>query len=123
MTDLDALRAELKALLASWEYAFAMVTAAPSATTRLTPPSAGVRRTCALASPSTADSARHLGTGLPTPCCGRSALFGAARDAGTLCAMPRTVLIVDDHAASARAAPAVLEAEGFHVIAESASGS
>ena len=24
MTDLDALRAELKALLASWEYAFAM---------------------------------------------------------------------------------------------------
>jgi DNA-binding NarL/FixJ family response regulator len=36
--------------------------------------------------------------------------------------MPRTVLIVDDHEGFRRAARAVLEAEGFEVIAESATG-
>jgi DNA-binding NarL/FixJ family response regulator len=37
--------------------------------------------------------------------------------------MPRTVLIVDDHAGFRRAARAVLEAEGFVVVAESETGS
>jgi DNA-binding NarL/FixJ family response regulator len=36
--------------------------------------------------------------------------------------MPSTVLIVDDHAGFRRAARALLEAEGFDVIAESATG-
>ena len=36
--------------------------------------------------------------------------------------MPPTVLIVDDHAGFRRAARAVLEAEGFDVIAESSTG-
>ena len=36
--------------------------------------------------------------------------------------MPRTVLIVDDHAGFRRAARTVLEAEGFDIVAESASG-
>jgi DNA-binding NarL/FixJ family response regulator len=36
--------------------------------------------------------------------------------------MPRTVLIVDDHPAFRRAARAILEAEGFDVVAESATG-
>ena len=36
--------------------------------------------------------------------------------------MPVTVLIVDDHAGFRRAARAVLEAEGYEVIAESATG-
>jgi DNA-binding NarL/FixJ family response regulator len=36
--------------------------------------------------------------------------------------MPSTVLIVDDHAGFRRAARALLEAEGFEVIAESATG-
>lgn len=36
--------------------------------------------------------------------------------------MPQTVLIVDDHAGFRRAARAVLEAEGFDVVAESATG-
>jgi DNA-binding NarL/FixJ family response regulator len=40
-----------------------------------------------------------------------------------LSAMPVTVLIVDDHAGFRRAARAVLEADGFHVVAESATGS
>ena len=37
--------------------------------------------------------------------------------------MPATVLIVDDHAGFRRAARALLEAEGYEVIAESATGS
>jgi DNA-binding NarL/FixJ family response regulator len=36
--------------------------------------------------------------------------------------MASTVLIVDDHAGFRRAARALLEAEGYHVIAESATG-
>jgi DNA-binding NarL/FixJ family response regulator len=36
--------------------------------------------------------------------------------------MPTTVLIVDDHAGFRRAARALLEAEGYDVIAESATG-
>jgi DNA-binding NarL/FixJ family response regulator len=36
--------------------------------------------------------------------------------------MPPTVLIVDDHAGFRRAARALLEAEGFEVVAESATG-
>jgi DNA-binding NarL/FixJ family response regulator len=36
--------------------------------------------------------------------------------------MPSTVLIVDDHAGFRRAARALLEAEGYDVIAESATG-
>jgi DNA-binding NarL/FixJ family response regulator len=36
--------------------------------------------------------------------------------------MPSTVLIVDDHAGFRRAARALLEAEGYEVIAESATG-
>ena len=36
--------------------------------------------------------------------------------------MPLTVLIVDDHAGFRRAARALLEAEGYHVVAESATG-
>jgi DNA-binding NarL/FixJ family response regulator len=36
--------------------------------------------------------------------------------------MPQTVLIVDDHAGFRRAARAILEAEGYEVIAESATG-
>jgi|SRR5829696_847189 len=36
--------------------------------------------------------------------------------------MPSTVLIVDDHARFRRAAQALLEAEGYEVIAESATG-
>jgi DNA-binding NarL/FixJ family response regulator len=36
--------------------------------------------------------------------------------------MPETVLIVDDHAGFRRAARAILEAEGYAVIAESATG-
>jgi DNA-binding NarL/FixJ family response regulator len=36
--------------------------------------------------------------------------------------MPETVLIVDDHAGFRRAARAILEAEGYEVIAESATG-
>jgi DNA-binding NarL/FixJ family response regulator len=36
--------------------------------------------------------------------------------------MPSTVLIVDDHAGFRRAARALLEAEGYQVIAESATG-
>ena len=36
--------------------------------------------------------------------------------------MPQTVLIVDDHAGFRRAARAVLEAEGYDVIAESSTG-
>jgi DNA-binding NarL/FixJ family response regulator len=36
--------------------------------------------------------------------------------------MPATVLIVDDHAGFRRAARALLEAEGYQVIAESATG-
>ena len=37
--------------------------------------------------------------------------------------MPATVLIVDDHAGFRRAARALLEAEGYDVVAESATGS
>ena len=36
--------------------------------------------------------------------------------------MPQTVLIVDDHAGFRRAARAILEADGYLVIAESATG-
>jgi DNA-binding NarL/FixJ family response regulator len=36
--------------------------------------------------------------------------------------MPKTVLIVDDHAGFRRAARAILEAEGYDVVAESATG-
>jgi DNA-binding NarL/FixJ family response regulator len=36
--------------------------------------------------------------------------------------MPRTILIVDDHAGFRRAARAILEADGFDVVAESATG-
>jgi DNA-binding NarL/FixJ family response regulator len=36
--------------------------------------------------------------------------------------MPPTVLIVDDHAGFRRAARAILEAEGYRVVAESATG-
>jgi DNA-binding NarL/FixJ family response regulator len=36
--------------------------------------------------------------------------------------MPQTVLIVDDHAGFRRAARAILEAEGYEVVAESATG-
>ena len=36
--------------------------------------------------------------------------------------MPQTVLIVDDHAGFRRAARAILEAEGYTVVAESATG-
>lgn len=36
--------------------------------------------------------------------------------------MPRTVLIVDDHAGFRRAAREMLEAEGFDVVGESATG-
>lgn len=36
--------------------------------------------------------------------------------------MPPTVLIVDDHAGFRRAARAILEAEGFDVVGESATG-
>jgi len=36
--------------------------------------------------------------------------------------MPETVLIVDDHAGFRRAARAILEAEGYDVVAESATG-
>jgi len=36
--------------------------------------------------------------------------------------MPQTVLIVDDHAGFRRAARAVLEAEGYAVVGESATG-
>jgi DNA-binding NarL/FixJ family response regulator len=36
--------------------------------------------------------------------------------------MPQTVLIVDDHAGFRRAARALLEAEGFEVVGESATG-
>jgi DNA-binding NarL/FixJ family response regulator len=36
--------------------------------------------------------------------------------------MPSTVLIVDDHAGFRRAARALLEAEGYQVVAESATG-
>jgi DNA-binding NarL/FixJ family response regulator len=41
---------------------------------------------------------------------------------GIVLVMPGTVLIVDDHAGFRRAARAVLEAEGYDVIAESATG-
>jgi DNA-binding NarL/FixJ family response regulator len=41
---------------------------------------------------------------------------------GILILVPQTVLIVDDHAGFRRAARALLEAEGFEVIAESATG-
>jgi DNA-binding NarL/FixJ family response regulator len=43
-------------------------------------------------------------------------------DAGTLEDMPPTVLIVDDHAGFRRAARVMLEAEGFRVVGESATG-
>jgi DNA-binding NarL/FixJ family response regulator len=36
--------------------------------------------------------------------------------------MPQTVLIVDDHAGFRRAARAILEAEGYEVVGESATG-
>lgn len=36
--------------------------------------------------------------------------------------MPKTILIVDDHAGFRRAARAILEAEGYVVVAESATG-
>jgi DNA-binding NarL/FixJ family response regulator len=42
--------------------------------------------------------------------------------AGILMLVPQTVLIVDDHAGFRRAARALLEAEGYEVIAESATG-
>lgn len=42
--------------------------------------------------------------------------------AGILSAMSQTVLIVDDHAGFRQAARLLLEAEGFRVIGESASG-
>jgi DNA-binding NarL/FixJ family response regulator len=42
--------------------------------------------------------------------------------AGTVSVMPPTVLIVDDHAGFRRAARAVLEAEGYEVVGESATG-
>ena len=41
---------------------------------------------------------------------------------GKLCPVPQTVLIVDDHAGFRHAARALLEADGFDVIGESATG-
>jgi DNA-binding NarL/FixJ family response regulator len=48
--------------------------------------------------------------------------FSGRPEAGTLASMPQTVLIVDDHAGFRLAARAVLEADGFAVVAESATG-
>jgi DNA-binding NarL/FixJ family response regulator len=44
------------------------------------------------------------------------------RDPGILSLMPPTVLIVDDHAGYRSAARALLEAEGFEVVGEGATG-
>jgi DNA-binding NarL/FixJ family response regulator len=58
---------------------------------------------------------------LPNPVRGVTALLSLA-DPGHLVGVPQTVLIVDDHAGFRHAARALLEAEGFDVIGESASG-
>jgi DNA-binding NarL/FixJ family response regulator len=52
---------------------------------------------------------------------GVTALFGNA-DLGHLVGVPQTVLIIDDHAGFRHAARALLEADGFDVIGESATG-
>jgi DNA-binding NarL/FixJ family response regulator len=52
---------------------------------------------------------------------GATALLGA-RDLGQIVLVPQTVLIVDDHAGFRHAARALLEADGFHVVGESATG-
>jgi DNA-binding NarL/FixJ family response regulator len=46
----------------------------------------------------------------------------ATADPGKVSLVPLTVLIVDDHAGFRRAARAILEADGYMVIAESATG-
>jgi DNA-binding NarL/FixJ family response regulator len=48
--------------------------------------------------------------------------FSPRPDMGTVSGMAQTVLIVDDHAGFRRAARAILEAEGYDVVAESATG-
>jgi DNA-binding NarL/FixJ family response regulator len=48
--------------------------------------------------------------------------FSHGPEAGNLDAMAQTVLIVDDHAGFRFAARAILEAEGFEVVAESETG-
>ena len=58
---------------------------------------------------------------LPNPATGATALFGAPH-LGHLVGVPQTVLIVDDHAGFRQAARALLEADGFDVIGESATG-
>jgi DNA-binding NarL/FixJ family response regulator len=60
---------------------------------------------------------RRLSTGES----GASALFAGA-ESGQPVSMPQTVLIVDDHAGFRRVARAILEADGYLVIAESATG-
>jgi CheY-like chemotaxis protein len=52
---------------------------------------------------------------------GATALFAGA-DAGHAVSVALTVLIVDDHAGFRRAARALLEAEGYEVVGESATG-
>lgn len=59
--------------------------------------------------------------GLPPPSEGVARLSRPPAS-GTVSAMPETVLIVDDHAGFRRAARAILEAEGYDVVAESATG-
>jgi len=58
---------------------------------------------------------------LPNFPTGGTALL-SPRDVGHLVGVPQTVLIVDDHAGFRLAARALLEAEGFDVIGESATG-
>ncbi|HEX6023891.1 MAG TPA: response regulator transcription factor [Solirubrobacter sp.] len=58
---------------------------------------------------------------LANPSTGVTALFGAA-DLGHIVGVPQTVLIVDDHPGFRQAARALLEADGFKVIGESATG-
>jgi CheY-like chemotaxis protein len=53
---------------------------------------------------------------------GEVAHFSRRPDVGNLSAMAQTVLIVDDHAGFRLAARAVLEADGYDVVAESATG-
>ena len=53
---------------------------------------------------------------------GRYRAFERRAISGTLSVMPQTVLIVDDHAGFRHAARALLEAEGFDVVGESATG-
>jgi DNA-binding NarL/FixJ family response regulator len=58
---------------------------------------------------------------LPVPATGGTALLSTV-ELGQIVPVPQTVLIVDDHAGFRHAARVLLEADGFHVVGESATG-